>query len=1057
MRKKSFLIAFSIMLVLISSSYAMFLKQEERSLAPTSDKIVEIPTEEIKCNTYKSSLTGFQDAINDEISRLNQKQLQSQSLVQAIADNEKKNALDYIKSSKDDIVGSSEKSQSLLQLRDENTLTQAQAEPQLQAEPLVQAQPQASGLDNLGKFLNLNVGPPTISNSISTTDSNVKASADKDSSSSAKSTIASTTNANAEGEKNSVAVSNVVGTSESNNTANSVDNSKTVNVVDNKNTGVADSKGSENSAAVANVKTDSNAVTQSNSNNNSTSLGGTQMTTNADTKSTALDNSISSGNSVTNEKVLTDTNASTNSTSAGTTTVTTAANSNSEATNQSKSESVAESKNTGNTITTSSDSSNSLGTGVINSQGNSTTIATNGGNAIGTAAANSTVNTETVATNSSNSKGENTGGSVANSVSQSTGTAAAYVSPFPATTQVPAQIVPAEAAPAPPVTLTASAPAQDIKAQIEKQCQDLGKTQPILTQEAPVTAPTAPAEAPVTAPTATAEAPVTAPSVPVEAPMAAPTVPVETPVTAPTTTPVQPTETPAAPVSIPQPLQPLEPITPSEPIKPESVVSTGEAPKEEEESMVKDYEDECERDYELERSRRRKEREARRKLRKPKKKYFYDDKYFTDCEDMYMKPYESEKELYYPRDRVMKSTPVEDYDCVNDRQIKQEFDDNIKAMNIENDPLFSKERMERDNIKEYDVRKGDQSVDQECLNRCKDENLGSLIASEVQDLLRNKMLVKCRCKLGETDWFIFDVKHEVSVPMESNVAQNILKSADLIVGDLKPSEKESSALPVSTPLPAATASEQGDIEDDMDKDEEDTIDDSQLDSDEDQDEDDNVGIISEGVVADKMNAMKRGLNEKKSHDISDCFNDFIENKFKKLHKRLNKLKQKNRKYIKNVHKRQQQRQAKKAEESMDKSCEKAPESPEVSLSSAKEKCDSSVPLQAKKNLKEVNPEDVYFQNRDAMDEADFNNRMRSRMEEKENCENNRFKDRFENPNRYSNRDAAKPIASTNNNNLKATSSKFIDDEVGRIKDQNKNYLGKISSMLTGSETKIDSE
>lgn len=872
---------------------------------------------------------------------------------------------------------------------------------QLQSEKAKNSLSQANNLDSLTKLLNLKLAPPTVSNSVSTTQSNVKANSNQESLSSAKSNISSNTVANAEGEKNSVAVSNVLGNSESNNSATSVDNSKAINVVDNKNNGVGESKGSDNSASIADVKTNLASDTNSLANYNSTALAGTQINTNADTKSTALENSIAQGNSIINDKILTDTTSANNSTSAGTTTVSTTANSVSGATNQSNSKNVAESSNAGNTTTTSSDNSNSLGTGVVNSQITSSAQATNGGNALGTATANSTVNTETLATNSSNSRGENTGGAIAVSNSQSNGTATPYISPYrPLQDETAAQPVNLTAASTPSVQGNGN----DIKAQLNKECEEAlpkGKGQPKLAQ---VTSISKPSEVVILS----------------QPPIA---------------------YTSNAPEQVCTEAQPL-------------LSAKQEETNKDKTTMTQEQEYECtDKDYDQDREGlRRKSR--RKKHKKPKRKYNYDDKHYNDNHDEYLRPYYEDEDLISAPDQ-----------CEDERQLKQDFDDNIKELNFEKDPKFSDQQMEKDSIKEYDIRKGDKTVDQECTKRCKAENLGDFITSEVQDLLSEKILVKCKCKSNDINWFIFDTKNKTCISLESKEALPILQAAKLQVDEVK-AEKPKAAPVEAEPV---IKEEPLNIEDSENQNaEEEKVEDSnppQSESDmegknERGEESGNVftrgtSTISAEEIADKMNTIKGGKSIRQLHgDLGSCFNDFMDNKFSNLKNRFDVLKLKNRSYISNVNEKHKQRHADKAKESLGKiNCRvpQVPKTPKLKLNKGRSIDTSSSLKNIKKGLRHIKPESIYFQSQgisgddyddeDFNDDIDFKERLNKRMEEQEKCDNDKFMNKFDKPHHSCDMDTLQQ------NNLKFAGADLIAKEVGRLKNKNTNYLGKIRSMF----------
>ena len=389
-----------------------------------------------------------------------------------------------------------------------------------------------------------------------------------------------------------------------------------------------------------------------------------------------------------------------------------------------------------------------------------------------------------------------------------------------------------------------------------------------------------------------------------------------------------------------------------------------------------------------------------------------------------------------------------DKDCQISPDLKKDFQEGMKEANVKNDPNFSDENMCKDTIKEFDYVKNDARIADNCEKDCKNEGLGKFEDSEIQHLFGDKYIYRCNCAGTLTDWYTYNSKTDVDKKFGSST-QNLLDDEE----ECAPQGQESPALQAgegeeaeTTEAPVETCADDGDL-----------------------DEEDESDIDFSAKIEEAKS--KRGGSAPMHSNLGDCFDDFIKNKFSKLHQRLNKLKAKNSGYIQNIHKKQLKKQAGKVEDAVDKSTSKVGNT-DLAAGSAcvpsKAGADNLKNVQANLNdlkNKRDTAEDKYFKTRNTKDQDAFNQKLKSRFDTKQKNEEKRFDDRFENTDRYAARDncvekpkvalaagavaAVKPQSSDND--------AFINDEVGKIKLQNKDYLSKIKCMFGGGETSIDSQ
>ncbi len=414
-------------------------------------------------------------------------------------------------------------------------------------------------------------------------------------------------------------------------------------------------------------------------------------------------------------------------------------------------------------------------------------------------------------------------------------------------------------------------------------------------------------------------------------------------------------------------------------------------------------------------------------------------------------------------------------DCKLNQKLDKDYQESYKQI-TKPDERFDEKNMFRDNIKEYDTRNNDERVNDDCTDICKNEDLGSFVSSEIQDILRKNFLFKCTCSKGTTDWYLYDNKTNKSRPLSSTSGLLLdgqpeeagCTREDIPYPPRETREIDTTARPVLTapgapktsadcettkpvltaPVPAPSPSIPE--PDDESEDEEDADDVSKCGS-----------FVSKNIDAAKRRA--KGCGDDKIHsDLGECFNKFIENKFDKLHRRLNKIKNKNTNYVQDLHRKQLRKQKDKIEDIVDKTGDNVcvPQTSGTYGGGRIKSGDSLRNIQEnmndlKKDLKlncsekKQTPEDVYFQSRNAKDQDCFNQRLQSRFDGKSACDDSRFATRFGNVGRYSARDESACGGTKQPTNLKADSGAFISDEVGRIKTQNTDYLSKIKNMFGG--------
>jgi len=917
-----------------------------------------------------------------------------------------------------------------------------------------------NAIDNFGKFLKLKVGKPTIANSISNTVSIAKSKADDSSSSNIVQNVKSAINADAEGEKNSIAVSNVIGNTEAKSENKALDNSNVATVVDNVNKGDSTAIASENSLAVSSVKNDQVSNIDTSGSNNSNAVSGTQINTESNAKANAVDCSVADAKSIADEKSNIVTTGTNNSTAVGVTLVDTQTNSNAEAANQSSAQSLAESKNNANTGTVATDNSAALGASNILSTSDSTAQANDAGNALSTSEAKSNVVTDSVACDNSASVVTNNGGSNSNATSVSNGIVEPCVVPLEQTQPTPQICEPNPPICEPTPILTTPSTTIDCGCGTDKKpdlelkdhC-DLNLTKTDIT------------------PCGCSE----------------PKIPCILDDTSNITLKSAGTEG-----IIDKCLTEKEKIGTLEEHK-NDVLKAAES----HECTLNDkLHDECGCKPEFLKPECKLHDECGCKPEflkpecklhdecgcKPECKELQKDK---ECEELILKDKEDREKLKEDaiclkeenkklRDEqkceVNICEPVSGYESCNDPElnsdIQRDFDEGLKEHN-KCDSRFNDENMSKDNIKEFDKRNNDQRVIDDCQDYCAKENLGEFIESEVQDILRGDFLFKCYCKGGITGWYKYNSRN--------NLSYAIGCQGGFLLDREEPDECESPvpeqeitpctcANPILPSCPSAEPEERpvinlrGPSPPCYQEPEE-------------YEEDEDADSICGNFVSQRIDAAKKrdGKSDKMHSDLGNCFNDFIENKFNKLHKRINKIKSKNTNYIKDLHRKQLQKQAGKVCDIVDKSSHK--------IGSDNFKGTNCNPTRGGDNLRNIQenlnclkrdlklskkqedtPEDCYFKKRNDIDQNRFNERLESRFKGKLGVENNRFVDRFGNQDRFAERDGCL-------GGLKSTlalkacsgnkSNDFIASQVGRIKDQNKDYLGKIKSMFGGCDTNTE--
>ena len=939
---------------------------------------------------YNNSLKDLQVILDEQISQLDKRQQEETNKVKDVEERETKKSVEKEK----ELIGDSKSTPVM------NNLTAATASASddkkgcdIKQPNLIQMK-NAGIIENLGNMLNLNVSAPTIANSVSTTNSTAKAVADDSSVANTVQSVKSTTNADAIGENNSIAVSNVVGNTEANSNNLAADKSTAVTVVDQVNNGISTATASENSLAVSGVKTDQKSDTNTVAGDNSTAIGATQMMTNADSTAAANEGSVAASNAIANEKSTTNTGAAANSTAIGVTAVDTAATSVADATNKSLAQSVAESANTAKTTTVALDNSAAVGATTVNSGSNATAVAVDGGNAISTSAANSNVNTESVAKNNSASVVANTGGSQSNATSVSTGVAGAYENPLNTDSNATDTVAKLQAGRAgsncdtdssvkiPSILDTAikiTSKTEDgsnilDKVNFEKEkCGTLEDNKDDVMEAAKD----------ITLKSSSAE-------------------------------------------------------RTKEKEDRERLKDEERKLRDDNRRLRQDREDRKDRDRDARKEEERESRKSRKRSSSSKKR----------CDrqtDMRAPGFESGSDRIY------------NDDCELNQKVNRDFKQSMKKES-KPDERFNDENMFRDNIKDYDSRTNDQRVDDDCTSICKKEDLGIFISSEIQDIIRGNFLFKCSCDKGTTDWYMYDSKTDKSRAL-SSTARHLLD------------ENESSKDCDDIPFPSRGEMETGNRTAPKPNLQSETVITApaanSVENDDDDEAEFDYGSKCGNFVSDRIAAAKRktqgGSDVKMHSDLGDCFNKFIENKFTKLHNRLDKIKSKNTNYVKDLHKKQLRKQSAKVEDIVDKSadCFDGPELSGTNSCNPSRGGDNLRNIQANMNVlkRDLNinsssnckmtPEDVYFQDRNARDQNRFNEKLQSRFDDKTKCEDDRFKSRFANNDRYKTRDEGIAACAKKTTGLK--SDAFITEEVGRIKNQNKDYLSKIKNMFGGCE------
>ena len=284
-------------------------------------------------------------------------------------------------------------------------------------------------LFDFSKFANLKTAPPTISNSLSNTVSNSKAVAADNSTTASVSNIKANTNADASGEKNAISISNIVGDSASNSDIKAIDNSKAATITTSNTDGQAKAQGTQDSMSVADVLLKTNVNSDTNANDKAKSVTINTLSNNGTSTTTSAQGSLANTNTVSSSLGEIQNNAKNNSTSLAGTNVEAKASGVTDAINGSISQVKAETKSEG--ITNSKAVDNSKTIAVTDSKGDtiSSGNSTNGGNTVSVGQGISEIKTDAIATNSSIAHTVNAGNSTSISNSVSIGTNAPYVAP----------------------------------------------------------------------------------------------------------------------------------------------------------------------------------------------------------------------------------------------------------------------------------------------------------------------------------------------------------------------------------------------------------------------------------------------------------------------------------------------------------------------------------------------------------------------------------------------------------------------------------------------------
>lgn len=1023
---------------------------EAGAQAPAEEKAPEsapAATTENQGGDYKNNLRDLQSRLEDEIQKLNLKQVEEKNKVDVIEARETKKLVETVNKKEAEVLGTAVPACAAAPAAAAETPAAAKPAETPAAKPAeTPAGPvltkgttvavgapngksgceitqsnllQVGGVDaieDFGKMLNLKVAPPTIANSISTTTSIAKGNADDNSLANTVQTVKSTTTADASGEKNAIAVSNVVGNSEAKSNNLAVDNSKATTVVDNAKNLTATANASENSLAAAAVKADQKSETNTVAGNNSTAVGGTQMTSDSKSTAKAVEGSIADTKVIADDKSITNTGAAANSTAIGVTAVKTETNSIADAANKSLAQSVAESANAAKTTTVALDNSASVGATVVDTGSNSTALASDGGNALSTSSANNCVATESVAKNNSASVVQNNGGSQSNATSVSVGTAAAYENPIQAQGQADTN------ATTNGVNLQ-QAGGKTNSADKTDACETNGvKIPSILDTATKVTLKSEGGSNIMDNLIAEKEKCGTLED--------------------------HKTDVLKAAAGTSTAAKCLDEQSTKEKADRDRIKAEERKLREENKRLKQERGDREDRERAARKADERRKRKAR-KHKKSSSKCRNERNFDCDSSDM-------------SAPRVQSGRMYGD-DCELNQKVNKDFQESLKQES-QPDERFDDKNMFKDNIKEYDSRCNDERVNDDCTDICKKEKLGNFVSSEIQDVLKGNFLFKCNCVNGSSDWYMYDSKTDKSRPLSSTsrVLLDEPEKAGNVCDEVPYPQREAAeggnaaAAPIlQAAAPASPAAETRApmLPEQCYNDDEDLGDDCDSDS--------RCGnFVSERIDAAKRRA-KGGCDDTMHSNLGDCFNKFIENKFNKLHRRLNNIKNKNTGYVKDLHKKQLKKQASKVEDIVDKTsdCVSGPELSGAGVCNPTKGGDNLRNIQANMNdlKRDLNlttgrketPEDVYFQTRNAKDQERFDQRLQSRFDDKNKCGEDRFTSRFGNADRYNARDGGACAGVKKAADLKSDSGAFISSEVGRIKNQNTNYLSKIKDMFGG--------
>lgn len=993
----------------------------------------ECPKETDDKSNYNDQLRGLQAELEKQITDLNLKQETEREKVDQMASEGSKELIDAVNQQEKALVTTgvapavcpapvaeapAEKKETPMETPQPPVLTKLTAAP-LAKEGVAEAQKgcevnliQVDGVDGVdaigdfAKVLDLKVGAPTVSNSISSTTSIAKGVADNESVANTTQNVKSTTTAEAEGQNNAIAVSNVVGNTEAKTENLAVDNSRAVTVVDDQNTGTAKANADENALATANVKNDQTSETNTVALNNSTAIGGSQMTSNTESTANAEQGSIADSKAISDEKSVTNTGAVANSTAIGASAVNTDTASLADASNQSLAQSVAQSENKAQTTTVALNDSAAVGATRVDSDSNSTALAKDGGNALSISDAKSTVATESIAKDNSASVVQNNGGSQSNATSVSTGIAGPYENPLQ-----PAQNASSDNATGitlqQPAGTEATAPAADCGVKIPSILDTASKVTLKSNEGTNITD---------------------------------------------------------------KIMAEKESCGTLEEHKADVLQSGGyKAAKETEDRQAQRAKEQEERD---------RLKAEERKLREDTKRLKQEREDREDRERAARKAAEKRKrksrKYRKSKKRADRDTESDAYDMSAprlqsgddselNRKVTKDFEDSLREQ-CRPDARFEERNMFADNIKEYDERRNDERVNDDCTDICKKENLGSFLSSEIQDVLRGNFLFKCHCKEGISEWYMYDSKTDKSRPL-SSTSRHLLdeREPSNFCDDIPFPRREAREGTNASAAPALKAIAAPEGKAPVLTAPSDYTDEGEDETDGDREEDSRCGnFVSARIDAAKRRA-KGGSDDRMYSDLGECFNNFISNKFDKLHRRLNKIKSKHTNYVKDLHKKQLRKQAAKVEGIVDKSAGSV-NGPELSGASECEPLrggDNLRNIQASMNdlkqslkqndSKKQTPEDSYFQARNEQDQKRFNQRLADRFDDRVKCENDRFSNRFADKARYGARDEDPMAGAKKAASLKADSGSFISSHVGRIKEQNREYLGKIKNMFGGCE------